>query len=110
MSKDKKPLYRVIFLNNGKTFEVYATRVNQGSIYGFVELEGLLFNERSGLVVDPGEEKLKAEFEGVKRTSIPFQSVVRIDEVEKQGVAKISDAKGDVVTAFPLPEPEKSPL
>lgn len=110
MSKDKKPFYRVIFLNNGKTFEVYATRVNQGAIYGFVEIEGLLFNERSGLVVDPSEEKLKAEFDGVKRTSIPFQSIVRIDEVEKQGVAKISDVKGEVIAAFPLSQPEKNPV
>jgi len=105
---NKDPVYRIVFINNGKTYEVYAQKVQQGLIYGFIEIEGLLFNERSGLVVDPGEEKLKAEFEGVKRTNIPMHAVIRIDEVEKQGVAKISEAKGDVVTAFPMPKPDNS--
>lgn len=105
---DKDPVFRIVFVNNGKTYEVYAKSVHQGHLYGFVEIEGFLFNERSGLLVDPGEEKLKAEFEGVSRTNIPMHSVIRIDEVEKQGTAKISDAKGDVVTAFPLPKPDKS--
>lgn len=103
----KKPLYRVVFINNGKTYEVYASHVSPSDIYGFVEIGGLLFNERSGLVVDPGEEKLKAEFEGVKRTNIPMHSVIRIDEVEKQGTAKIGEVKGDVVTSFPMPKPEQ---
>ncbi len=105
---EKKPLYRVVFINNGKTYEVYAKSVNQGYLYGFVEIEGLLFGERSGLVVDPGEEKLKAEFEGVSRTNIPMHAIIRIDEVEKQGTAKISEARGDVVTAFPFPKPDNS--
>ncbi|WP_210330286.1 DUF1820 family protein [Aliikangiella sp. G2MR2-5] len=103
---DKKPVFRIVFVNNGKTYEVYAESVYQGSLYGFVEVEGLLFGERSGLVVDPGEEKLKAEFEGVTRTSIPMHSVIRIDEVKQQGTAKIGDAKGSVVTAFPIPKPD----
>ena len=105
---DENPVYRVVFINNGKTYEVYAKNVHQGHLYGFVEIEGLLFNERSGLVVDPGEEKIKAEFEGVSKTNIPMHAVIRIDEVEKQGVAKIGDANGDVVTAFPLPKPDRT--
>ncbi|MCW8876407.1 MAG: DUF1820 family protein [Kangiellaceae bacterium] len=104
----KEPLFRVVFVNNGKTYEVYAKSVHQGHLYGFVEIEGLLFNERSGLVVDPGEEKLKAEFDGVSRTNIPMHAVIRIDEVEKQGTAKIGEVKGDVVTAFPMPNPDKT--
>ncbi|TQV71565.1 DUF1820 family protein [Aliikangiella marina] len=106
MAKD--PVYRVVFINNGKTYEVYATSVDQGYLYGFVQIEGLLFNERTSLVVDPGEEKLKAEFDGVGRTNIPMHSIIRIDEVEKQGTPKIGDAKGEVVTAFPIPKPDKS--
>ncbi|TQV80287.1 DUF1820 family protein [Aliikangiella coralliicola] len=105
---ENKPVFRVVFINNGKTYEVYANSVHQGHLYGFVEVEELLFDERSGLVVDPAEEKLKAEFEGVSRTNIPLHSVIRIDEVEKQGTAKISELKGDVVTAFPLPRPDKT--
>ena len=101
-------MFRVVFVNNGKTYEVYAKSVHQGSLYGFIEIEGLMFNERSGLVVDPGEEKLKSEFEGVTKTSVPVHSVIRIDEVEKQGSAKICEANGDVVTAFPIPRPDNS--
>jgi len=99
------PVYRVVFINSGKTYEIYAKSINQGSLYGFVEVAQLLFNSRSGILVDPSEEKLKSEFEGVKRTQIPIHSVIRIDEVEKQGVAKISEASGAVVTPFPIPTP-----
>ncbi len=37
------------------------------------------------MVVDPTEEKIKAEFNDVKRTYLPMHSVLRIDEVKKQG-------------------------
>ena len=50
------------------------------------------------MVVDPSEEKIKTEFEGVKRTYIPMHSVLRIDEVDKEGVSKISKAEGNNVT------------
>jgi len=98
-----KPVFRIVFVNAGKSYEIYAKSVHQGHIYGFVEVEELLFGNRSGIVVDPSEEKLKAEFEGVTRTQIPMHSVIRIDEVEKQGVAKITEATGSVVTPFPMP-------
>ena len=99
----ERPVYRVVFLNNGKTYEIYANDVRQGELYGFVEVEQLLFNNRSGILVDPSEEKLKSEFEGVKQTQIPIHSIIRIDQVEKQGTAKISDASSSVVTPLPLP-------
>jgi Uncharacterized protein conserved in bacteria len=98
-------IYKVIFFNQGKIYEVYAQRVSQGDLYGFVEIEGLLFGERPGVVVDPGEERLKSEFAGVRQTYVPMHAVVRIDEVEKQGVAKIVEAArgGDNITVFPIP-------
>ena len=43
----------------------------------------------------------KAEFLGVKRSFIPIQAIVRIDEVEKGGVSKITS--GDNITLFPVP-------
>jgi hypothetical protein len=100
---NEQPVYRIVFVNSGKTYEIYAKSVHQGDLYGFVQVEELLFNNRSGVVVDPNEEKLKAEFSGVKRSQIPMHSIIRIDEVEKQGIAKISDASGSVVTPFPMP-------
>lgn len=95
-------LYRVMFINQGKVYEVYARNVSDGGLMGFVEIEELTFGERSQVVVDPSEEKLKSEFAGVKRTFLPMHSVIRIDEVEKQGVSRISDADGKV-TSFPAP-------
>jgi hypothetical protein len=59
-----------------------------GSLLGFVEVEKLVFGERSSVVLDPGEERIKTEFAGVKRTYLPMHSVLRIDEVRKQGVSK----------------------
>jgi len=105
----QQPVYKIVFINQGKTYEIYANQVDQGDLYGFVTVEGLLFSHRNSLVVDPSEEKLKAEFEGVKRTQIPMHAIIRIDEVEKQGTAKISDCNANVVTAFPIPNHPNKP-
>jgi hypothetical protein len=97
------PIYKVIFLNQGKVYEVYAGGVSHGSLFGFVEVEALVFGTRSTVVVDPSEEKIKTEFEGVKRTYLPLHSILRIDEVEKQGTSKITAADGGNVAQFPVP-------
>jgi hypothetical protein len=96
-------LYRVTFVNQGKVYEIYARSVSQGSLYAFVEIEGMVFGESTTVLVDPAEERLKAEFAGVKRSFIPMHAVIRIDEVEKRGTAKILSLadKGEKVTAFP---------
>jgi len=97
-------LYKVTFLNQGQLYEVYARRVNQGGLLGFVEVEGLVWGEKTSVVVDPSEERLQKEFEGVKRSYLPMHSVIRIDEVEKKGQSRITEAaKGENVSAFPVP-------
>ncbi len=93
-------IYKITFLNKGKVYEVFVKQVYQSDLYGFIEIEDYVFNERTQVVVDPSEEKLKAEFTGVKRSFIPMQAIIRIDEVEKSGVAKISN--GDNVSPFPI--------
>ncbi|MEO1203607.1 MAG: DUF1820 family protein, partial [Pseudomonadota bacterium] len=98
-----KPLYKIIFMNQGQVYEVYARGIAQGNLFGFLEVEQLVFGERSTVVVDPSEEKIKTEFENVRRTYLPMHCVVRIDEVDKQGTSKISDVSGDKVTPFPMP-------
>ncbi len=99
----KRHLYKIIFMNQGSVYEIYARTISQGSLFGFVEVEELVFGERSTVVVDPAEERLKAEFETVKRIYIPMHSIIRIDEVEKQGASKISAIDGDNVATFPVP-------
>lgn len=98
-----KPLFKVMFLNQGKVYEIYARNVSHGSLFGFVEIEQLVFGARSGVVVDPGEERIQSEFAGVKRTYLPLHSIVRIDEVEKQGTSKVSDVEGSNIAQFPMP-------
>ncbi len=99
----EKHLYKVVFMNQGQVFEVYARQVRHGELFGFVEVEQLVFGERTTVVVDPSEEKIKSEFENVRRTFLPMHSIIRIDEVDKQGVSKISKAQGGNVAQFPMP-------
>jgi hypothetical protein len=97
----KKTIYRVSFVSAGEVYEIYAASVAQGGLFGFIEVEEILFGERSKLLIDSSEERLKTEFEGVQRTFIPLHSVLRIDEVEKAGRGRIS-AGSDKVAPFPM--------
>ncbi len=99
----KKRTFRVTFHNQGKVYEVYAREVHQSGLFGFIEIEDLVFGEKTSLVVDPTEENLKSEFAGVERTYIPMHSVIRIDEVEKSGPAKIIEADGTSGNIAPFP-------
>ena len=96
-------IFKVLFVNQGKVYEVYARKVAHGSLFGFIEVEEMVFGERAGVVLDPAEERIKSEFAGVKRTYLPLHSVLRIDEVKKQGQAKILAFEGANVTQFPMP-------
>src|ERR1700761_1645864 len=97
-------IFRIMFVNQGKVYEIYARRVSHGGeLFGFVEVEDIVFGERSSVVVDPGEERIKGEFEGVKRTYLPMHSVLRIDEVKKHGMSKITTLEGGNVAPFPIP-------
>ncbi len=96
-----EPIYRVVFNNQGEVYELYSRYIYQSEMYGFVEVEELLFDESQ--VSDASDEveaqanfeKLKLEFAGVKRSFIPLPSIIRIDEMEKPGVVKVTPAKDD---------------
>jgi hypothetical protein len=99
-----QPVYKVIFQNGNQVFEVFARQIYQSDMWGFIEVEEFAFGERSQILVDPSEEKLKNEFAGVKRSYIPLQAIIRIDEVDKEGSSKVSDtepASGNVAS-FPF--------
>lgn len=100
----KESVYKVLFYNQGKVYEIYARNINQGAMLNFVEVEKIVFGERTSMVVDPSEEALKSEFENVTRTYIPIYSVIRIDEVNKEGVSKITEvsSKDGNITPFPV--------
>ena len=98
-------IFRIMFVNQGKVYEIYARRVSHGELFGFIEVEEPVFGERATVVVDPAEERIKGEFDGVKRTYLPLHSILRIDEVKKQGVSKITALEGGTanVSQFPMP-------
>lgn len=87
---DENPLYRVLFMQNDQAYELYAKYLSEESLMGFIEVEALSFNDTStDLLIDPAEEKLRAEFKDVKRSYIPLHSILRIDEVVKEGTTRV---------------------
>lgn len=96
-------LYKVSYYNQDKVYELFAKKVYESDLYGFLIIEEVVFGSQSDVVIDPSEEKLKAEFDSVKRSFIPFHNIIRIDEVEKQGMCKIKDTKGpnSNISSFP---------
>ncbi|MBT0586737.1 DUF1820 family protein [Alteromonas oceanisediminis] len=96
----KKPLFRVQFVSNGERYEVYVREVSQGNLFGFVEIGDFVWDTHTSLVLDPSHEKLKDEFSDVVNTFVPMHNILRIDEVKKEGSAKIT-ALSDKVMAFP---------
>ncbi|MGQ3892259.1 DUF1820 family protein [Legionella sp. CNM-4043-24] len=101
-----KMIYRVTFANQESIYELFARKVCESEMFGFLEVEEFVFGENTSLVVDPSEERLKTEFKHVKRTFIPMHSVYRIDEVSKEGAGKIRDKSKDdgKVSMFPVPD------
>src|SRR5512133_1045999 len=104
-----KRVYRIAFTSQGKAYEIYARQVSQGELYGFVEVEGILFGEKTTLVLDPSEEQLKHEFNGVRKIHIPYHAVIRIDEVEKEGTGKVLHLSGQAGTVAPQVTPPAPP-
>ena len=103
----RKKLYRIQFHNQGKVYLLHARRVTQGDLYGFVQVEELVFDDGQSLVIDPSEERLKAEFDGVRVLHVPLHAVIRIDEVEKPGASKITEATSDGnVISYPFAPPK----
>ena len=100
---EKEKLFRIAFLNHGKVYELFCTGVCTSGLLGFVEVSGLVLTEKDSLVVDPTEEKMRDEFEGVEILHLPMHSVLRVEQVKKKGQAVIRDREsGEKVTPFPI--------
>ncbi len=99
-----KNLYRITYSFMDSVYEIYARKLCESEMFGFLEVEELVFGEHTSVVVDPSEERLKREFSGVKRTYIPMHAVFRIDEVDKIGEVKITDQakKQNTVSVLPV--------
>ena len=107
MTKEK--LYRVAFLNHGKVYELFCSGVCTSGLLGFIEVSGLLLSEKDSVVVDPTEEKMRDEFDGVEVLHLPMHSVLRVEEVRAKGQSIIRDREsGEKVTPFPIPPGPRS--
>ncbi len=97
--------YKIVFQNQGQVVELYARHVSQGGLFGFVEVEGLIFGARSQVVVDPSEEGLRNEYGAARRLYLPLHAVLRIEEVDHAGQSRITESgdQGGAVRPFPLP-------
>ena len=96
-------VYRITFVHQGKVYELYAKNVGSAEMFGFIEVSHLLWSQKSSVVIDPSEDSLRHEFAGVKRFYVPMHSVMRIDEVDHEGAAKVSAAGGaGTVSPFPV--------
>lgn len=103
-----KKLYKITFLSQGKSYELYAHHVGTSELWGFTAVSDLVFEPRGeGLVVDPTEERLREEFGSTRVLHLPMHAVVKVEEVEKRGAAAIRDAaSGEKITPFPLAPPK----
>ncbi len=101
----KEPLYKILYVNQNKVVEIHCKNVYQSSFWGFIEIEDLVFAPNNSLIVDPSEEQLKQEFSTVKRSFIPLQSIVRIDEVDHPNPNKVTSYKKNKDGALNKPIP-----
>ena len=90
MAKRDKTYFKITFTNDAELYQVCARRVASSDLYGLIEIGDFIF-PRNKLVYNPGEERIRREFEGIRRTWLPYHSIVRIDEVsdEREGEIKI---------------------
>lgn len=101
----KPKLFKITFLSAGKSCELYARQVESSDLWGFTTISDLVFDAAGDqLIVDPAEEKLRDEFKDTRVLHLPIQSIMRIEEVDRRGVAQIRDAAtGEKVMPFPVP-------
>jgi hypothetical protein len=105
----KKRLYKIIFLNQGKVYELFSEGVSSSGLLGFIEVTGLVFDSSDALVVDPTEEKMRQEFADARVLHLPIQSILRIEEVDKRGQCLIRDREsGEKITPFPMSPSNRS--
>ena len=103
MDESNKRVYRVLFHNQGKIYDVFVRSLGRAELFGFLELQDFVFSKPTAMVIDPTVDKLRNEFDGVKRVFIPIGNVERIDEVSEVGEAKITESDGTQIHQFPTP-------
>ena len=104
MAKRDKTYYKITFTNETELYQVCARRVVSSELYGLIEIGDFIF-PRNKLVFNPGEERIRREFEGILRTWLPYHAIVRIDEVSDQREGEIKIVPLDSFRKAPPQEP-----
>lgn len=104
----EKTYYKVTFTNDDELYQICARELSTSDLYGLIEIGDFIFPEKR-LVYNPGEERLRREFEGIKRTWIPYHAIIRIDEIidSMESESKIIPLK--TLPKSGMPESLKSP-
>ncbi|HUJ76195.1 MAG TPA: DUF1820 family protein [bacterium] len=96
--------FKVSFTHDNELYQVCARRVEASELYGLIEIGDFIFPENT-LVYNPGEERIRREFQGIARTFLPYHAIVRIDEVPD---SQQTEAK--IVPLQALRKPVEAPL
>ena len=67
-------IFKVQFVNQGKVYEIYARKVSHGGLFGFIEVEELVFGERS--TVQPMCSRTSTKPMSPWRLEVPSPSTV----------------------------------
>ena len=93
-----------MFHSDGQIYDVYVGSVDHSPLSGFFRLRDFIFGEKTQVVIDPAEEKLRNEFENVNYVDIPFHHILRVSSVAKRGIPKITKSdSGGVTIPFSVP-------
>ena len=76
--------YRIHFTWKEKTRIIESRSLDMTHPY-FVSITGLIFPERSAVIIDPDGDELRREFGSAEHLMIPFQSVQLIEEHQSKG-------------------------
>ena len=108
-SKRGSTVYRVSFTREQELYQICARRVQPSELWGLIEISDFVFPE-SKLVYNPGEERLRREFEGIQRTFLPYHSIVRIDELRDTQAREIKIVPLQAVPAGQPNRPAEPPM
>ncbi|MBI3992395.1 MAG: DUF1820 family protein [Candidatus Lambdaproteobacteria bacterium] len=100
-NKRNATYYKVTFSSENELYQVCARNVSTSDLLGLIEIGDFIFPQNK-LVYNPGEERIRREFEGIQRTWIPYHAIVRIDE--------ISDSRESEIKIVPLEAVRESRL
>jgi hypothetical protein len=82
----KSVLYCITFKTDNELYRLHCRKVLESSYYGFLEVRDFVFRDQRKYVIEPQDEKVRREFGGLTKITIPFHSILRIDEYEETEV------------------------